>query len=45
MLWQALRDLSYETNTTYFKYGKTLQEVEEQMDKLEEKEKLQLKLF
>jgi hypothetical protein len=45
MLWQALRDLYYETNTTYFKYGKTLQEVEEQMDKLEEKEKLQLKLF
>ena len=26
-------------------FGKTLQEVEEQMDKLEEKEKLQLKLF
>ena len=45
MIWQALRDLYNETNTTYFKYGKTLQEVEEQMDKLEEKEKLQLKLF
>ena len=46
-LWNKLRELSHTPNLcSYgFKYGKTLQEVEEQMDKLEEKEKLQLKLF
>lgn len=45
IMWQALRDLYYETNSPYFKYGKTLQEVEQQMDKLELKEKQQLRLF
>lgn len=46
-MWNCLRELSKTPNLcSYgFKYGKTLQEVEEQMDKLEEKEKLQLKLF
>ena len=43
--WQALRDLYYETNSNYFKYDKTLQEVELQMDAYEFKEKSQLKLF
>lgn len=45
IMWQALRDLYYETNSLYFKYGKTLQEVEQQMDKFELKEKQQLRLF
>ena len=46
-LWAELRELSLTPNLcSYgFKYGKTLQEVEQQMDKLELKEKQQLRLF
>lgn len=46
-LWAGLRELSLTPNLcSYgFKYGKTLQEVEQQMDKLELKEKQQLRLF
>lgn len=40
--WQALKDLYYETNSTFFKYGKTLQEVEKDMDALEWDENHQL---
>lgn len=46
-LWNALRQLSITPNLcSYgFKYGKTLQEVEKEMDALEWNEKHQLKLF
>lgn len=45
-LWHKLRELSQTPNLcSYgFKYGKTLQEVEQQMDRLEQIEKRQLKL-
>lgn len=43
--WQALRDLYYETNSTHFKYDKTLEQIEKAMDDYELKEKKQLKLF
>lgn len=43
--WQALRDLYYETDSKAFKYGKTLEEVEREMDAIEWNEKHQLKLF
>lgn len=35
MMWQSLRDLYYKTNSNFFKYDKTLQEVELQMDAYE----------
>ena len=43
--WQALRDLYYETDSRWFKYNKTLQEVEREMDALEWISERQLKLF
>ena len=43
--WQAIRDLYYETNTKAFKYTKTLQEVEKDMDALEYVKENQLTLF
>lgn len=43
--WQALRNLYYETNSTHFKYDKSLEQVERIMDAYEFKEKSQLKLF
>ena len=39
--WQALKDLYYETTSKFFKYGKTIEFIEEQMDA----EDAQLKLF
>ena len=39
--WQALKDLYYETTSKSFKYGKTIEFIEEQMDA----EDAQLKLF
>lgn len=39
--WQALRELYYKTNSKFFKYGKTLEFIEAQMDA----EDAQLKLF
>lgn len=39
--WQALRDLYYETDSLYFKYGLTLKDIEQKMDAKEN----QLKLF
>ena len=46
-LWQGLRELDKAKNRChpYFKYGKTLQEVEKEMDAYELNEKLQLRLF
>lgn len=43
--WQALKELYYETNSTHFKYNKTLQEVEREMDAFEYISERQLKLF
>ena len=43
--WQALRNLYYETNSTCFKYDKSLEQIEKLMDAYEFKEKSQLKLF
>ena len=43
--WQALKELYYETNSTHFKYNKTLQEVEKEMDEYEWVQEHQLKLF
>lgn len=43
--WQALKELYYETNSTCFKYNKTLQEVEKEMDKLEYIKSRELYLF
>jgi 3'-phosphoadenosine 5'-phosphosulfate sulfotransferase (PAPS reductase)/FAD synthetase len=43
--WQALKELYYETNSTHFKYNKTLQEVEREMDAQEWISERQLKLF
>lgn len=43
--WQALRELYYETNSTHFKYDKSLEQIEKLMDAYEFKEKSQLKLF
>lgn len=43
--WQALKELYYKTNSTRFKYNKTLQEVEREMDALEYISERQLKLF
>lgn len=45
MYWNALRELYYETNTKAFKYTKTLQEVEREMDALEYVKENQLTLF
>lgn len=42
--WQALRDLYEETDSKTFKYGKTLVEVEREMDVKEASDKLQYKL-
>lgn len=42
--WQALKELYYETNSTHFKYNKTLQEVEREIDLKEWNDK-QPKLF
>lgn len=42
--WQALEELYYETNSTHFKYNKTLQEVKREMDLKEWNDK-QPKLF
>lgn len=46
-LWQELRELDASKNRShpYFKYGKTLQEVEREMDAYELNEKIQLSLF
>lgn len=46
-MWEQLQELSKTPNLcSYgFKYGKTLQEVEQQMDAYELKEKSQLNLF
>ena len=35
MYWNALRELYYETNTKAFKYNKTLEQVEKEMDGME----------
>lgn len=43
--WQALRDLYYETDSRWFKYDKTLQQVEKEMDAHELNQKIQLSLF
>lgn len=43
--WQALKDLYYETKSQYFKYGKTLEQVEKEMDAKETLNMLQYKLF
>lgn len=43
--WEALKKTYYESNSIYFKYDKTLQEVEKEMDAYELNEKLQLRLF
>jgi 3'-phosphoadenosine 5'-phosphosulfate sulfotransferase (PAPS reductase)/FAD synthetase len=43
--WQALMDLYYETDSRWFKYSKTLTEVEKEMDLYELNENIQLKLF
>lgn len=43
--WQALKKLYYETNSTHFKYNKTLQEVEREMDAFEWISERQLKIF
>ena len=40
-----MKELYYETNSTHFKYNKTLQEVEREMDALEYISERQLKLF
>lgn len=40
--WQALKELYYDTESTYFKYAKTLKEVERNMDALEYNAKYQL---
>lgn len=45
MLWDELNKLYYETNTKHFKYGKTLKEVERQMDMKEQQEAMKLNLF
>lgn len=47
MLWNGLRELDNIKNRSHdkFKYGKTLQQVEKEMDALEWNEKHQLKLF
>lgn len=44
MLWESIRDLYHETKTIYFKYNKTLQQVEKEMDAHELNQKIQLKL-
>lgn len=41
--WETLKELYYDTKSTYFKYGKTLQQVEKDMNKLEWEKKHQLK--
>ena len=43
--WQALKDLYYETNSNYFKFNKTLQEVEREMNALEYFNNNQLKIL
>ena len=43
--WQALRDLYYETDSRFFKYSNTLQQVEKEMDIKEKQDAMQLKLF
>lgn len=43
--WNALKDLYYETNSKFFKYDKTLQQVEREMDALEYVKENQLKLM
>lgn len=43
--WDALKKLYYETNSKAFKYTKTLQEVEKEMDSLEFYQRNQLTLF
>ena len=45
MIWQALRDLYYETNSTHFKYDKSLEQIERLMDAYEWQQKNQLILF
>ena len=45
MYWNALRDLYSETNTTAFKYGKTLEQVEKEMDGMEYIQNNQLPLI
>lgn len=44
-MWQALKDLYYETNSNYFKFNKTLQEVEREMNALEYLNNNQLKIL
>jgi 3'-phosphoadenosine 5'-phosphosulfate sulfotransferase (PAPS reductase)/FAD synthetase len=43
--WQALRNLYYETNSTHFKYDKSLEQIERLMDAYEWQQKNQLNLF
>ena len=43
--WNAIRELYYETNTKEFKYNKTLEEVEREMDAFEYEKENQLELF
>lgn len=43
--WQALKELYYETNSNYFRFNKTLQEVEREMNALEYFNKNQLELL
>lgn len=45
MYWNALRELYYETNTKAFKYNRTLEKIEKEMDVLEYVKENQLKLF
>ena len=44
-IWSAFRVLYYETNSKFFKYSKTLEEVEKEMDAREDFERRQLSLF
>lgn len=43
--WKALKDLYYKTKSQFFKYDKTLEKVEKEMDAKEWLDKHQLKLF
>jgi hypothetical protein len=38
--WEALRNLYFETNSSYFSYGKTIQEIEERIDAINNQGKL-----